>query len=235
MIISLIHKPMKEIKNLLILILIGVVLYLVWQIRNIEPTVEHHYEYITDTVEIEVPFEPLPTIGINTQPITVYKYPIPTYQDLDHITLSFTDDSLITVINHLQDSLKIHQNFIKLYPENPKLLNLSLTQDSLKLSTLNIQGQVHQDVYPLYLQRYNYNYGLEGLGRTPYNRPSDFRLDYYVFTAGGYSFTEKTPLIMLRPGITLNRLSLEMGSSLYLKQEPTLRLDLALGYKIWGK
>lgn len=66
-------------------------------------------------------------------------------------------DLVLTTPNQL-DSILISKEFLKSFPLQPKLLHLDLTKNQLSLGLLDTDGTIHQDLYPLDLSNYQYQW-----------------------------------------------------------------------------
>lgn len=121
---------------------------------------EPQIEYKTIRVEVPNPYPVPKPYPVDSPPKIIKKF-ITDSSLLDSLKLVIENQNI--VITGLSDSLSIHQNYLKQFPSNPKLIELLLSKDSLSLALLNIQGQIYQNTYPIFLNHYRYKYTNSGL------------------------------------------------------------------------
>jgi len=139
------------------------------------------------------------------------------------------------IIQGLQEEIEISENFLKLYPQNPKLVEMSLFRDSLNLSLLGINGQVYSEHYNLFYQDYNYRWssGVMGYSKTKY-RPQEPRLSHYLVFC--LDFLHRKPFGEFQLDFRFNNYSfafLRASEVLLFNEKP--RLEVGLKFRIWRK
>lgn len=124
----------------------------------------------TDTITRYEPIKELKPFRTPVLPKTEIQYKIVRIRDLEEINklkLRIKEDSIL--ISGLEDSLAIHKNYIKIFPDYPKLLALDLQKSNLSLSLLHIDGIPREYQYPINLDRYRYRW-------TEHSFTSDFNV-----------------------------------------------------------
>lgn len=152
-----------------------------------------HVKVVTDTVFFPKPYPEIQIIRDTLKPdrVMIYQEDSSRIRELE---LRILKDSLhySFIIQGLQEEIEISENFLKLYPQNPKLVEMSLFRDSLNLSLLGINGQVYSEHYNLFYQDYNYRWssGVMGYSKTKY-RPQEPRLSHYLIF--GFDLLHRKP------------------------------------------
>lgn len=224
-------------KETLVGIIIGVIITLIalsvcCKDKPIKPTVE--YVYKTDTLYVDKPFEIHDTLIQVTPP----KY-ITYYRDTGsyhNITVEKLDTNLLVRIHELEDSIHIHEKFLKKHPFASKLLELELKKDSLRLTTMDITSQVKSDIYPIDLNFYRYQYSDNKLRHDSLKQSKSPRKlhDYTqsLLIGGSYSILQKAPLVHLEYPINYRRIRLSLESTASIETTPNLNIYLKALYKI---
>lgn len=196
------------------------------------PSIE--YKYITDTIEVPVPYEvPKP-------------YPVPTPPRIVEIYLTDSTalDSLKLVINKmditisgLEEEIHIHQYFLKQNPYNPKLLSLNLIKDTLSLALLQISGRTERASWPIDLNRFNYRWTFDaGFSRQEVRLPpTKERFNANYFVGGGIDIFETSPYLSGSAEITRNKFRAYSRIDLGLLKGKTTSFRLGLDYNIYGR
>lgn len=181
----------------------------------------------TDTViridTIKIP-EPYP-IKSAPEVITIYeKEPTKVYENI-----SLIGDS-IKLFNVGKDSLLMTSLFLSSYPMNPKLLYFSLSNKSMNLSLMSIDGRVQTNQYKLDLNKYDYSYQLSGMSLKPKN--NKWSIKPYL----SYNLRIKNQFHDLGFGLKLNtnRFTYEAGLNGYyyptILKNPGIDLQLGVTY-----
>tara|TARA_R110002012_G_scaffold315642_1_gene529715 strand:- start:2433 stop:3113 length:681 start_codon:yes stop_codon:yes gene_type:complete len=192
------------------------------------------YIYKTDTLYIDKPFEVHDTLIKVTPPkyITYYK----DTGSYHNITVEKVDTNLLVRIHELEDSIHIHEKFLKKHPFASKLLELELRKDSLRLTTMNITSQVESKIYPIDLNFYQYQYSDNTLRHDSLKQSKSPRKNSNVkrslLIGGSYSILQKTPLVHLEYPINYRRVRLSIESTASLETTPNLNIYLKALYKI---
>lgn len=129
----------KLLSILLILILLGLTIFFWYRYKRLvgkysDLIATHTYEYVTDTVYIDKPFEPEPVFNHDVRPERIL-----VFRD----TLSSRTNDSITLNNPSQDSL----------------FQVLLEKDKLKLNLFNQTSGVYTSrIFPINLEDYQYNW-----------------------------------------------------------------------------
>lgn len=195
-----------------------------------------HVKVVTDTILISKPYPEIKIIRDTLKPdrVTIYQEDSSRIKELE---LRILKDSLhySFIIQGLQEEIEISENFLKLYPQNPKLVEMSLFRDSLNLSLLGINGQVYSEHYNLFYQDYNYRWssGVMGYSKTKY-RPQEPRLSHSLIF--GLDFLHRKPFGEFQLDFRFNNDSfafLRASEVLLFNEKP--RLEVGLKFRIWRK
>ena len=195
-----------------------------------------HVKVVTDTVFFPKPYPEIQIIRDTLKPdrVTIYQEDSSRIKELE---LRILKDSLhySFIIQGLQEEIEISENFLKLYPQNPKLVEMSLFRDSLNLSLLGINGQVYSEHYNLFYQDYNYRWvdGRLGYSKTKY-KPQEQRLSHYFSV--GFDFLREKPFgeYQLDFQFSSNKYAFFRASGVLLFDERP-RLEVGLKFRIWRK
>lgn len=195
-----------------------------------------HVKVVTDTILISKPYPEIKIIRDTLKPdrVTIYQEDSSRIKELE---LRILKDSLhySFIIQGLQEEIEISENFLKLYPQNPKLVEMSLFRDSLNLSLLGINGQVYSEHYNLFYQDYNYRWssGVMGYSKTKY-RSQEPRLSHSLIF--GLDFLHRKPFGEFQLDFRFNNDSfafLRASEVLLFNEKP--RLEVGLKFRIWRK
>lgn len=195
-----------------------------------------HVKVVTDTIFISKPYPEIKIIRDTLKPdrVTIYQEDSSRIKELE---LRILNDSLhySFIIKGLQEKIEISENFLKLYPQNPKLVEMSLFRDSLNLSLLGINGQVYSEHYNLFYQDYNYHWssGVIGYSKTKY-KPQEQRLSHFI--CFGFDFLREKPFGEFQLDYRFNNNSfafLRASEVLLFNEKP--RLEVGLKFRIWRK
>lgn len=195
-----------------------------------------HIKVVTDTVYISKPYPEIQVIRDTLKPERVMIYQTDSSR-LKELELRIIQDSLhySFVIEGLQEKIQISENFLKLYPQNPKLVEMSLFRDSLNLSLLGIDGSVYSEHYSLFYQDYNYHWaeGRLGYSKTKY-KPQEQRLSHHF--SAGFDFLREKPFgeYQLDFQFSSNKYAFFRASEVLLFDERP-RLEVGLKFRIWRK
>lgn len=221
-------------KNILITILIITIIGLTVHTylnndKITEPGIE--YKYITDTITDSIPYPVPKPYKVLVPPKTVVEY-ITDPSQLDSIKVLLSEKDII--ITSLQDSIYISQNFLKLFPPNPKLIGLGLSMDSLSLGLLNISGQISKKIWPLYLEKYNYKWDHQnGLSLKPTKIKYKTPVGYYI--GGGMDFMFMSPYISGKMEKSWARINVYGLTQFGLLDNKTHKIQIGVYYKLNGK
>lgn len=220
-------------KNLVPLVSIILVVLLAIRSCNQQPeNVKIITEYKTDTLYVPEPYKVWDTLEIISPPryITVYK----TDTIWREYSLECNDDSIKLINDSLSHEINIHKSFLTQFPDAPKLVDLNLTLDSLKLTTLNNQGRVANFSYPIFLDQLAYQY----VGGTLRNEPIDNKSSSSILRSKdlygniGYQFLLKKPLVGLEYNVKTKSLLFSLEAASTIETQPILSLTGKVGYKL---
>lgn len=220
-----------KISLILLLLLTSLIFIGLWmKERRSEIQVKHHYGYITEEIQVKKPYPyPQPYL-VNTPPEIIYEYETDT-SVLDSLKLLLQDKEII--ISGLEKEIKIHQNFLKQYPYNPKLIEFTLDNNLLSLSLLGIRGSIYKEEYPLYLDHYRYKWVYPSLTREPIRVGDNNKWVFSSYVHVGYSFIPSSPSISLSAELSRNRFRLSSNPSILFNNNNVAYIDLKLGYRIY--
>jgi len=215
--------------TLLFLLIVGIIIWdIFFRVRPVSPPVVE-YRYVTDTIIDSVPY------------VVPKPYPVPTPPKIVVIYDSLKLDSMQLVLSEkniiilgLKEQIAIHQNFLKQFPNNPKLLSLDLNRDTIGISLLQISGQIHEARWPMDFNRFNYrwdfNSGLTRIVTKP--PPIEKRLIPDYFVGGGVDLLWLSPYLSGRAEISWNKLRLHGTTELGFLRKEASSIKIGLEYKL---
>lgn len=226
---------MKKLQKYLIIInlclIIGIILYFSLFRKKPIPS-QPIYNYITDTIHDSIPYPiPIPYL-ITTPPRIVTEYLVDSVA-IDSLKLLMTQDSII--IAGLKSQILIHQNYLKQFPRNPKLLSLDLKRDSLVLGLLQISGIPEKDKWPIDLNLYSYRWDFNNnFTRTDITQlpPTRQRLNLQYFVGGGVDLLYLSPYVSGRIEQEWTRIRLYGNAQVGLLKKESSTLEIGAEYKI---
>lgn len=197
------------------------------------------YKYKTDTVYVNSEYKDkyqnlvkyYSRKGKQTPPktITVWKTLNP-----ENILIEKVPDSILVIIDSLNQMLAISDAYIKNFPKNDKLVNFGLKLDSLNITTINIEGETKTKDYPLYLDRFGYQWYDNELHHYDVKQKGKLKNKFNQFYInGGYDFLYQKPTIGLEYFMILGKFKLGANSNLILQPETKINLGLNLGYRLF--
>lgn len=215
-------------------IIIGLVLYIINLYKKDIPITEVINTH-TDTTIVKDYFKPIKPLKNITLPTTIIEYRPIKVEDkyvIKSLKLKITQDSL--EILGLKEKLSLHQDYIKLYPKNPKLISLSLSQKLLTLSLLQTDGIIRDYNYNLFLDGYKYHW-LSNQMTLEYNRPNIKRNPMGIYLGTSSTINNFDPLISVRAEKQWARKRIYLGTSLGLLSTERSRIEFGLEYNLIGK
>jgi len=218
---------------LLILAIIGLIVWDIFFRKDPPQETVVNYEYVTDTVYVDIPYEVIKYKKILTPPQTIKIYEIDSTAIKDLEWMIFDQELLI---EGYKQTIALHENYIKQYPTNPKLIAMVLGRDSLSLALLQITGQVVERSWPLDLNwfKYNWNYN-SNLTRHPTKPPPIEDSFIQFFVGGGVDITNLSPMVSARGEMSFNKVRLFTDSHINMRTPETSIFRLGLEYKLYGK
>lgn len=232
--ISVMKQVNTFLKLFLVLVLVGLV---VWLVFFRKPVVTIEYKYITDTIIDSVPYAVPEPYEVYTPPITLIEYVVDS-SEIERLRLLLHGQYII--VASLQDSIEIHENFLKSHPSNPKLLGLDLSRDTLQFGLLEISGIPKGYIWPIDLNYYSYRWNLsQGFTREeikPTVLPPTLKepfANYYV--GGAVDIWNLMPQVSFRAEKELASVRLYIDTRIGLLDVNTSNLSLGIEYHINGK
>ena len=226
-------------KDIYILILITIVICLIgWYffIRKDPPPIQTvSYEYVTDSIYVDRPYEVRVPYEVKTPPITVTEYLVDSVAIKD-LRLKISEAKII--IESLNENIIIQGDYLKQYPNNPKLIAFYLNRDTLNLGLLLISGLIVEERWPIDLNAWVYSWNYESnLTRHPTQPPPVETQDLIqLFIGGGATFGYKSsPHISLRGEMGRKNLRVFSDVNFMITQPDYSNLRLGVEYKIYGK
>lgn len=234
-------KPVKPFHIYLALLAVIVVLGILianpnWWVDP--PKQDPHTIYETDTLYIPHSFgesewarvQEMIEEGLKTKPSTITYYQ-PEY--IDRVEeIEVIPDSLLILIDDLEDSLEVAWDFLATFPKQPKLLTLDLLKDSLSLGLLRIDGQTSKETYPIFLDRFTYSYDGSTFARTPVKSQKPVFNGDDIRLEAGYDWLGRRPYAAARYELEFRRLRFGASSILTVEQQPQLLLLTGVGLKL---
>lgn len=225
----------KNIYILLLLLTIGGLLTWYFFFRK-DPVPEQviSYQYVTDTVYVDKPYEVPVPYSVPTPPRTITVYKVDTAA-VENLKLILHQRELR--IAGLLDTISLHQNYLKQYPSNPKLVGLSLSRDTLNLGLLQISGQIEERSWPIDLNAWAYNWNFNSdLSRhatqpPPIKKPELFQL----FVGGGADLLAPSPYGSLRAEFHIKKFRIYSDANLLFKIPEASNVRIGLEYRIYGR
>lgn len=220
----------KTITWIIIIALIGLSFYLGYRSNEPEP-LNPHVKVITDTLYISKPYPETQIIRDTLKPerVTFYLTDSTRIKELE-LKVKLDSQHYSFIIQGLQERVEVSENFLKLYPRNPKLVEMKLFRDSLNLSVMDILGNVRQEKYNLFLQDYNYNWanGVMGYQRTRYKSQEPRFTNYGGFN---YDLIHQIPKIEYQLDfrfISTSFLYLRASQDLLFNERPNLQVGFKM-------
>lgn len=197
------------------------------------------YKYKTDTVyvnsEYKGKYENLVKHYLKKSKSTPPKsYIIWKTEDPKYITIKKVPDSILLKIDSLNKKIAISDSYIKNFPKNDKLINFGLKLDSLNITTINISGNTITKNYPLYLDKFSYQWYDNELHHYDIKNKKKLKNIFnQLYINGGYDFLFKKPTIGAEYFIIINKLKLGVNSNIILQPETKVNLGVNLGYRLF--
>jgi len=194
-----------------------------------EPTVKLVYDYKTDTLYVDKPFEVIKTIFETTPPRYITKYK----RDTVKVFIEVIPNYLQLKIEGLQDSIKIHQQYLAQYPGNSKLVEFNLKRDTFDITLLDTAANIITKEYPIDLNYYNYQWVNNKLHHEDVIYNEDKKFDFKsLYATGGYDFASGSPTLGLSYYLEWTRLKISAEPFIMLNQSPTLVFQTKIGLRL---
>lgn len=223
----------KTLIIILITIIIGLIIWdtFIREHKILDPIITIDYQYVTDTIWKD-------TLYLKGDP-----YPIPTplkylirYKidstAIKNLKLILSEKNLY--IAGLKDTITLHESYLKQFPNNPKLIELSLIKDTMVLGLLQISGQAESKSWPIDLNRFDYRWDyVNDLTRRNTKLPpikEKFFAEYFV--GGGYDLIWRSPYISGEIEKDLQRIRLYCNADIGLLNWETSSIKIGVDYKI---
>lgn len=221
----------------LILVIGGLsfIAYCLYQSLGNRPSrVKQEYNYQTE-VRIKSEYSPIDLSGMTIKPAVITHYT--SSPDFENNRLVCREDSLLQVINNLKrDTVFISPQFLTQFPSSPKLVDLSLTYDSISLGLLNTDAELMRKTYPLDFTHYTYQAStLDGytFNATELSRKKSFGAKpFRVMGFTGYSVMDSKIVLGAQADYSLGPWSLSARPRFALSDVVSFQLDLTANYPL---
>jgi len=224
-------------RNILTLAIVMVISLMIgyFYSRNRIPDPTTITEYVTDTIYSKVPYEVPVPYGIEVDPITKVIYRTDTLWD--DAKLAYLKDSLKLIISSLEGKIEIKDSYLKQHPYCHKLINLDLSYHELRMTLLNIEGEIFEDNYPLDLLNNNYRYQLNCFSAEKLKNPIGSlsfweKLKPELFVGAKYDLVSNSFFISSWASKDIGRVNLSLDAHLNVFADPPTALLLGIGYKL---
>lgn len=209
-----------------LLLLVGFIMYMKYK----KPKTVPDMNYKTRIVYVDVPYEVKVPYVNGTKPITIIKYRTDSSK-LDSLKMVVYDQGI--EIQGLEERVRISAEFIKYHTRNPKLIELDLCRDTLSLSLLHIDGNIVQNVYPIFLDHYAYRWTYNQLTHTDLPPPTLEKTNFINFlVGGGVDAFRLSPYLDLRIEKNWSRIRAYSDFQLGLLHKEGSQIRLGIKYKL---
>ena len=148
------NKPVNIILTILGTVLVLLIVFLIFSIVRIKKQYGNIPEkVITDTVYVSRFFEREPDFKFTQIPERVFVF----FSDTTEVEKVVLKTDTLIVYQKDSSSIQYSTLFLTQYPESSKLIQMNLS-DKLKITMLNPQGRIYQEVYPIDLNCFDYSY-----------------------------------------------------------------------------
>ena len=146
---------------------------------------------------------------------------------------------VLTVVPEDAETVReIYRDYLKLFPKAHKLIELALSDDSLTLTTLDINGVLTTKDYPIYLSEYYYKWNENELYRYDYT-PKKIKntvWDPYLDVGSRYDLAGRQIVLLSEFNIlTLNQWKLSLEGNFGTFDYSRNSLGVQVKYRIWQK
>lgn len=232
---------MKFVTPVLLLLLMLLLLWDKFSNKSAAEELKEYWEnkdFKTDTVIVEIDYTklPIPTYEFEyIPPAVVVDYTAPPITN--HVSLNL-NDSLITVIDSLQNRIfEISAAYLKLYPNAYKLIYAEFTADSLRFDVLATTGRISSQRFAVNYERFGYAWKDNVLQAQPKAGNSLSKSMYgilYGYT-GYEAVNSRSPILGADYSLYWNKLRFEANTYVTLESEPNLFLGGTLGIQLYGR
>lgn len=222
-----------------IIIIILLILTLVKGNNKSPISIDNPYTYLPDTIYVDSDYskeiqELRDKVSdlIKTPPKVIYHYDKPNNTTTK---IEKVPDSIILYIGELQKRLAISDQYLKNYPENHKLIDISLFRENMDITTLAIDGSLKKEQYPLYLDHYEYYWVDNELRHKKRDKPyvyTDPDKWKQLYINSGYDFITQSPNLEVDYSLLFKRFKLSAEAGAFINQDPTFYSKITLGYRL---
>lgn len=197
------------------------------------------YIYKTDTIKSTENFKELYDKMVKkldeksnvtpTKTVIYYQTPNP-----KNISIEKIPDSLLVYIDSLKNKIAISDAYIKNFPKNDKLITMGLEKNNLNITTLDIEGKTKTQEYPLYLDKFGYQWYDNSLHHYEVKQRKDLKNvfnQFYIY--GGYNVISKTPNLGAEYFILLKRFKLGANANVTFEKQSMTNFGFTLGYRVF--
>jgi hypothetical protein len=114
---------------------------------------------------------------------------------------------------------------------------MNLDIDSLKISTLKINGDIFERTYPIYLEKYSYHWEDGELKHSPIKKQKSKNKNInkwnQLYFNPGYEYIVKSPKIGFDYSIIFGRFKLNANTDFIINNNNQLRGSINLGYRLF--
>jgi hypothetical protein len=220
-------------KNTLIILCISIIVgFIVWDTffrkHPIITTID--YQYITDTIIDSIPYKVPEPYPVYTPPSVIRIY-VGDSNEVKDLKILLNQKEIL--IMGLKDTIKVQQAYLKLYPNNPKLLSMDLKKDTLKLGLLPISGQIEERSWPIDLNVFNYRWNIASdLSRHTVKLPPIENPNYLeYFIGGGYDLLYWSPYLSGKIEKNWTRIRLYGNAEIGLLKKESSSIKVGVDYK----
>ena len=220
---------------ILITIIIGLIIWdtFIREHKIPDPIITIDYQYVTDTIWKDTLYLKGDPYPIPTPPKYLIRYKIDSTL-IKNLKLILSEKNLY--IAGLKDTITLHKSYLKQFPNNPKLIELSLIKDTIELGLLQISGQAESKQWPIDLNRFDYKWDyVNDLTRRNTKSPpikEKFFAEYFV--GGGYNLLYSSPYIDFSAEKGLQRIWLYSNIQIGLLNKETSSIKVGVKYQISG-
>ena len=189
-----------------------------------QPTYERKDSFIHDTIVKYIP--------VNVSPQTDYNKPLP---DDDQVGITIVHDT-VYVINTKDSPVLVQKyapQFLKNYPNNPKLLRNKITKDSVRYDFLMPDGYPRSLRFPIDLNSYEYTWEMGSFKAVPLPRSllrPIRKLSFDSYTYISYNPLKNGTRLALDGTISYGRFGLYGFGGITTNQSP--KWDIGLGIRL---
>lgn len=193
-------------------------------------TLPGHNTIKTDTVTKYQIMKPLKPLKADITPSKIIEYRIIKQKDIDELAklkLKIQNDSIY--ISSLEKTVSIHQNYLKLFPESPKLIDFEVNYNKIAFSFLDLNGNLVTSKYPVNLLHYKYRWVNSGLTANKIRNPIR---NFNIYSGMGYEVLSNSPFAGFKIEQNFTRSRIFIDSDLILLDIDRSTIKIGIEYKL---